>query len=80
MRRKSILDFKRVGEQVRKRLSSNLAGGLGNQLNCYFAALYFAHKYHYQIIILNSGTANTIHTLPNSTKRNPNEGIKTYYY
>jgi hypothetical protein len=66
MRRKSIFEFKRVGEQVRKRLSSNLAGGLGNQLNCYFAALYFAHKYNYKIITLNSGTANTIHTLPNS--------------
>jgi len=51
---------------VRKRVSSNLAGGLGNQLNCYFAALYFAHKYNYKIIALNSGTANTIHIQPNS--------------
>ncbi len=51
---------------MRKRLSSNLAGGLGNQLNCYFAALYFAQKYGYRSITLNSGTANSIHVLPTS--------------
>ena len=49
-----------------KHLSSNLAGGLGNQLNCYFAALYFAQKYDYRFVTLNSGTANTIHVSPTS--------------
>ena len=51
---------------MKKRLTSNLAGGLGNQLNCYFAALYFADKYGYKIITLNSGTANSIHAFPYS--------------
>lgn len=49
-----------------KRLKVNLAGGLGNQLNCYFAALYFAQKFGYELLTINYGTVNKIHIHPNS--------------
>ena len=51
---------------MKKHLRVNLAGGLANQLNCYFAALYFARKYGYKSITLNSGTVNNIHPFPDS--------------
>jgi len=41
-----------------------LVGGLGNQLNCYFAGLYYAMAYNYTEITLNFGTANRSHINP----------------
>lgn len=41
-----------------------LVGGLGNQLNCYFAGLHYAMEYNYSEIIFNFGTANRLHLYP----------------
>jgi hypothetical protein len=49
-----------VGEKMRV----ELVGGLGNQLNCYFAGLYFAMEYNYSEVIFNFGTANRLHLHP----------------
>jgi hypothetical protein len=45
-----------------------LVGGLGNQLNCYFAGLYYAMAYNYSEIILNFGNANRSHINPTDLK------------
>ena len=45
-----------------------LVGGLGNQLNCYFAGLHYAMKYNYSEITLNFGTANQAHIHPKVLK------------
>lgn len=41
-----------------------LVGGLGNQLNCYFAGLHYATEYNYSEVIFNFGTANRLHLYP----------------
>ena len=45
-----------------------LVGGLGNQLNCYFAGLYYAMEYGYSEIVFNFGTANELHLHPKVLK------------
>jgi len=47
-----------------EKIRVELVGGLGNQLSCYFAGLYYSMKYNYSEIICNFGTANESHLHP----------------
>lgn len=47
-----------------KKIRVELVGGLGNQLNCYFAGLHYAMEYNYSEVIFNFGTANRLHLHP----------------
>lgn len=46
------------------KLEVKLVGGIGNQLSCYFAGLYYAMEYNYSEITFNFGTANESHLFP----------------